>query len=388
MLKSAVLMMLPLLITPLLSMRAVGAEPVGKWLVYVGTYAGAKDPGIFRLELNVATGEMTKLGETSGVANPSFLAIHPTNRSLYAVSEISDIDGKKTGGVAAFSIDPKDGALTAINVKPSGGPGPCHLNVDREGKNILVANYGGGSVAVLPIVDGGGLKEPSCFIQHEGSSVNPGRQAAPHGHSINLDLSGKRAFAADLGLDKVLIYNFDATAGTLTPNHPAAGVVAPGSGPRHFDFHPTGKFAYVINEMGSTVTAFSYNSETGSLTELQTISTLPDDFKGNNSTADIHVHPSGRFLYGSNRGHDSIVVYTIDESTGKLTWKQHQSTLGKTPRNFGIDPTGRILLAENQGSDSIYSFHIDANTGELKATGHSIEIPRPVCVRFVPWPIP
>lgn len=358
------------------------------YLVYVGTYTrGSDSQGIYRFRLNAATGEMTNLQVAGQGVNPSFLAVHPARTALYAVSEIDQVDGRPTGGVAAYRIQPGTGDLQALNVQPSGGGGPCYVTTDSGGNFVLVANYGGGSVASLPIAADGSLQEPSSVIQHTGNSVNPRRQEAPHAHAIVLSLDGQRAYAPDLGLDKLLIYRVDPRSGALTANDPPHAAVAPGAGPRHFDFHPSGRFAYVINEINSTVTAFRCDPATGALTELQTVSSLPPGDYPGNSTADIHVHPGGRFLYGSNRGHNSIVVFAIDESTGKLTYVQHQSTLGEVPRNFGIDPTGRILLAENQQSGTIYSFRIDAATGRLTPTGSHLEVPRPVCVKFVPWPL-
>jgi 6-phosphogluconolactonase len=254
----------------------------------------------------------------------------------------------------------------------------------RPAKNLLVANYDGGSVAVLPIQTDGKLSPLSSFIQHHGTSVDKSRQEGPHAHSINLDAANHFAAVADLGLDKVLIYRFDAEDGKLAPNSPPSVSVKPGSGPRHFAFHPTGRYAYVINEMKSTVTAFSYDAKSGTLKELQTISTIPEQFKDETSTAEVQVHPSGKFLYGSNRGHDSIAVFKIDESTGMLTAVDRTPTQGKTPRNFGIDPSGNFLLAANQDSDTVVVFRIDTQTGKLTPTGQKLEAPRPVCVKFVP----
>jgi 6-phosphogluconolactonase len=257
------------------------------------------------------------------------------------------------------------------------------VSVDHAGRNVLVANYGGGSVSVLPIGDDGRLGEATAFIQHEGSSVDPRRQTAPHAHSINVDPDNRFAFVADLGLDRVMIYRFDSQQGTLAANDPPWASVAPGAGPRHFAFQPGGRFAYVINELQSTVTAFAYDAARGALQEIQTLPTLPDDFSGSNTTAEIQVHPSGRFLYGSNRGHDSIAVYAIDADSGRLRFVEHESTQGDLPRNFGIDPSGRFLLAANQGSDSVVVFRIDGATGALTPTGQSIEVASPVCVRMV-----
>ena len=363
--------------------RAGGAEPKpgGKLRVYVGTYTRAESRGIYQFDLDPASGATQQVHLAAETVNPSFLAVHPSKRFLYAVGEIGNYHGKKTGAVNSFSVDPHSGKLTLLNQQPSGGAGPCHLVVDAKGKNVLVANYGGGSVAVLPINDDGRLGKATSVIQHEGSSVNPQRQQGPHAHSINLDAANRFAFAADLGLDKVLIYRFDPLHGKLTPHGEAS--VAPGSGPRHFAFHPSGKFAYVINELASTVTAFRYDGRAGRLETVQTISTLPQDFEGENWTAEVQVHPSGRFVYGSNRGHDSIAIFSVDPATGRLTAVGHESTRGQTPRNFGIDPDGSLLLAANQNSDTIVLFRIDAKTGRLKMTGKPIDVPAPVCIKFV-----
>jgi 6-phosphogluconolactonase len=361
-----------------------------KYRVYIGTYTGGKSQGIYLLELD--TGRVTApeqaalrvVGLAAKDVNPSFLAIHPSRKFLYAVGEIGNFGGKKTGAVSAFAMDAESGKLTLLNQQPSGGAGPCHLVVDREGKNVLVANYSGGSVAVVPIQEGGRLGQPTCVRQHEGSGVNRQRQEGPHAHSINLDAANRFAVAADLGLDKLLVYRFDAAKGLLTPNEPPFAAVAPGSGPRHFAFHPSGRFGYVINEMLCTVTAFSYDAERGVLKEIQTITMLPHEVRPGYSTAEVQVHPSGKFLYGSNRGHNSIAVFAIDPETGRLTSVENQPTQGKTPRNFGIDPTGACLLAANQDSDTVTLFRIDPASGKLQFLRTSVEVPKPVCVKFVP----
>ena len=365
---------------------APGKSTAKRFLVYVGTYTRGESEGIYRYSLDSATGRLSYLGVTSGVVNPSFLAIHPNRRFLYAVGESSNFGGQKSGAVNAFSISPKDGQLTPLNQQPSGGPGPCHLVVDRSGKNVLVANYGGGSVSAIPIGDDGRLGKPSAFIQHEGSSVNPRRQQGPHAHSINLDAANRFAFVADLGLDKILVYRFDADKGTLVPNRPPFASVKAGSGPRHFAFHTSGQFAYVINELASTVTAFAYHADRGVLESIQSVSTLPEGFSETNSTAEVQVHPSGKFLYGSNRGHDSIAVYTIDPNSGVPQFVAARSTRGKTPRNFGIDPTGNWLLAANQGSDNVVVFRIDRQTGDLSPTENEVKVSMPVCVKMMPAP--
>ena len=274
----------------------------------------------------------------------------PASSSTRSTSS-SEFNGKKGGGVSALAIDPASGKLTLLNQQSSVGSGPCHLTVDRAGKNVLVANYGSGSVACLPIQADGTLSAASSFIQHEGKSADASRQEGPHAHSINLDQANRFALVADLGLDQVRVYQFDAEKGELTPNDPPFATVAPGSGPRHLAFHPDGRFAYVISEMANTVTAFDYDAAKGTLTGIQTISTLPADFHGKSYTAEVQVHPSGKFVYGSNRGHDSIAIFAVDPATGKLTAAGHQSTLGKNPRNFALDPTGHYLLAENQDSE-------------------------------------
>jgi 6-phosphogluconolactonase len=382
-----------LLACVLLSAPFVSAEPkagkaqAGKLRFYVGTYTeGTKSKGIYLLELDQKTGALTSLGAVGEAVNPSFVAIHPSRRYLYAVDEVGAFKEKKSGAVTAFAIDEKTGRLTRLNEQASEGTGPCHLVVDKLGKNVLVANYGGGSVAVLPIEDGGKLAAASSSIQHRGSSVNKDRQEAPHAHSINLDAANRFAFAADLGLDEVLVYRFDAAAGKLTPNDPPAAHVAPGSGPRHFAFHPDGKHAYVINEMLCTVTAFEYDADKGVLKEIQTTSTLGNAKRSPEySTAEVQVHPSGKFLYGSVRGHNSIAVFAIDPAWGsRLKHLENQPTQGKTPRNFGIDPTGQFLLAANQDTDNIVVFRIDQETGRLRPTGQQAQVPRPVCVKFLP----
>lgn len=352
--------------------------------VYVGSYADAKNDGIHLLQLDRSSGKLTKISGTSGVQNPSFVAIHPNKRFLYSVCEVAEIDGKRTGAIAAFAIDAKDGSLKPLNRESSGGQGPCHLVVDKAGKNVLAANYGGGSVCCLPVDAEGQLAKASEVVQHRGKSVNPQRQEGPHAHSVNLDPANHFAFVADLGLDEVLVYQFDPNKGSLTANDPPAAKVKSGSGPRHFAFHPSGRFAYVINEMALTITAFKYDAAKGVLTELQTISTLPEGARDDSySTAEVQVHPSGKFVYGSNRGHNTIAAFSVDPESGRLTATGHQSTGGKTPRNFGIDPSGSYLLAANQDSDNILVLKIDANSGKLTSTGNEIKIPKPVCVKFV-----
>ena len=363
----------------------IQAEEPGKLRVYFGTYTNETTKGIYLSTLDLATGKLSQPELAVEVKSPSFIAIHPNRQFLYAVSEISDFQGKPAGGVSAFAIDAASGRLKLLNQQSSVGAGPCHLVVDAAGKNVLVANYGGGSVAALPITANGNLSVASSSIQHHGSSVDKQRQEGPHAHSINLDPANKFAFAADLGLDKVLIYRFDGAKGLLAANDPPAGVGAPGSGPRHLAFHPSGKYVFVNNEMTSTVTSFGYDPVRGSLTEILTLSTLPQPTPGN-STAETVVHPSGKFVYVSNRGHDSLAMFQCDPATGRLTAIGHQSTGGKTPRNFNVDPTGRYVLAANQSTNNVVVLRVDTSNGKLTPTGDSIEVGSPVCVRYLSIP--
>jgi 6-phosphogluconolactonase len=362
-------------------------EKVGQLRVYVGTYTGKargglKSEGIYRMDLDLATGKLSEPVVAGKTVNPSFLAIHPTKKYIYACGEIANFAGKKgVGAISAFAIDDK-GDLTMLNQQSSEGAGPCHVVVDKAGKYVFCANYGGGSAAALPIGPDGKLDKATGFVQHKGSSVNKVRQAGPHAHSINLDPANQFAFVADLGLDKVLIYRFDADKGTLTANDPAEVRLAPGAGPRHFAFHPNGKYAYVINEMDMTVSAMSYDPTTGKLEVIQTVPTKDKVEKGD-STAEVVVHPSGKFVYGSNRGDNRIAVFRCDPATGKLTPAGHQGQGVKTPRNFALDPTGAYCLVANQDGDSVIVFKVNQETGALEPTDHKAVIPAPVCVRMM-----
>ena len=285
--------------------------------------------------------------------------------------------------MSAFAIDRATGKLTFLNEVSSRGREPCHVSLDKTGKFVMAANYTGGSVAVFPVLADGRLGEPSAFVQHHGSSVNPERQEGPHAHSIGPSPDNRFVLAADLGLDRLLAYQFDPTQGLLKPNDPPFATVKPGAGPRHFAFHPGGRFVYTINEMGSSIAAFSYDAARGSLREIETVSTLPKDFAGASDTAEIEAHPGGKFLYGSNRGHDSIAVFAIDDKKGTLTPVEYVPTEGKTPRSFAIDPTGSYLVVANQDSDNLVVFRIDARTGRLTPGGKVSDVPSPVCVTFV-----
>ncbi len=360
-------------------------QAAGKLHVYVGTYTRGESEGIYVSQLDLKTGKLSEPQLAAKSVNPSFVSIHPSRKFVYAVGEIDDFQGKKTGGVSAFAVNPQTGQLKLINQQSSGGTGPCHLVVDATGKNVLVANYGGGSVACLPVKEDGSLAKASSFHQHEGSSVNPQRQKGPHAHSINLDAGNRFAMAADLGLDKVLVYRFDAKKGSLTPNDPPSVSVKPGGGPRHFAFHPNGKFAFTNSEITLALTAFRYDAKAGTLKELQTLSTLPKGTATKGlSTAEVRVHPNGRFVYVSNRGHDTIAIFKFNQKNGKLKAAGHVSTGGKTPRNFNLDPSGRFALAANQDTHNVVVFRVNQKTGQLTPTGSEIKVFNPVCIRFIP----
>jgi len=350
--------------------------------VYFGTYTRGQSQGIYQARLDLHTGKLGSLQLVAEVENPSFLAFHPGRPLLYAAGELAEFQGGKAGAVSAFKRNTITGELTLLGQQPSGGAQPCHVSVTPCGKYVLAANYSGGNVACYPVNRDGSLGPMSGFVQHEGSSVNPRRQQGPHAHSFNPDPAGRFFFAADLGIDKILIYRIEDDA--LVANDPAFVTVAPGSGPRHFTFHPRGRFAYVINELLSTVTAFSYDAQRGSLTEIQIITTLPEGFDGKNSTAEVQVHPSGKFLYGSNRGHNSLAVFSIDQQTGKLTPLGHTSTEGETPRNFAVDPTGLFILAANQATNNVVVLRVNQDDGTLESTGNQLEVGSPVCVKFPP----
>ena len=358
-----------------------------RFLLYVGTYTTGDSEGIYLYHLEMATGRLTPAGVVAGVVNPSFLAIHPNRRLLYAVNELRNFQGSASGAVSAFSISPENGDLTFLNQQPTGGGDPCHLVVDATGKYVLVVNYTGGSVCVLPISDGR-LGPATEFIQHERPGTPQPNQRPPHPHSVNLDAANRFAVVADAGLDLTVVYRFDANAGTLTPNDPPSTAQPPGTGPRHFTFHPDGqRFAYVINESGSSVTAFAYDARRGVLDPIHTLPTLPEDYEGRNSTAEIVAHPSGKFIYGSNRGHNSIAIFSVNQATGRLTAVGHESTQGGPPRNFAVDPTGTYLLAENQRTNTIVVFRINQQTGELTYTGNTVVVPSPVCIKMLPLPL-
>ncbi|MFM7100994.1 MAG: lactonase family protein [Verrucomicrobiota bacterium] len=354
-----------------------------RFLVFVGTYTGPKSEGIHAYRFDADTGVIEELGLVARTPNPSFLALHPDGPYLYAANEIADFRSGRGGSVTAFRLDRANGRLTAINEASTVGGGPCHLVVDRAGRQVLVANYGGGSVCSLPIRPDGGLGEARSFVQHRGSSVDPARQKEPHAHSIQVSPDNAFAVAADLGTDRLHLYRLDPEKGLQPLPESAWPRLAPGSGPRHFAFHPDGRHAYVINEMLSTLTVFDYHPRTGRLTGRQTVPTLPAGFSGSSSTAEVVVHPGGRFVYGSNRGHDSLAVFAVEEGGGALRPVGHVPSGGRTPRNFNLDPTGRSLWVANQSTDNVAVFRVDLGTGLATPTGQDLKVGSPVCVKFL-----
>ena len=387
--RSAHLTLAAVLLPALASLVAPPAATAATRLVWFGTYTGAppQGKGIYVARFDDETGVLGEPALAAELVNPSFLALHPTKPVLYAVSEVADADGKPTGSVVALAIDPATGRLTELNHQSSGGAGPCAVSVDRSGRAVLAANYGGGSAVCLGVADDGSLRPavagaPAGFVQHEGKSVDQARQEGPHGHSIDPSADGRFAIVCDLGIDKVLVHALDPQRATLRPH--GATAVAPGAGPRHFAFHPLGRHGYCINELDLTVTAFRFDPAAGTLEPFQTLSTLPDgvaDRRGF-STAEIAVHPSGKFLYGSNRGHDTIAMYAIEAGSGKLRFLGAEPIRGRVPRNFAIDPTGKWLLAAGQDSHGVSVFAIDADTGRLSFTGRTTPVPAPVCITF------
>lgn len=361
-------------------LEPAGPPGSGKYLVYVGTYTQKESKGIYAYRFDAATGDVTALGLAAESREPSFLAIHPNRRFLYAVNEVEDFGGEKTGAVSAFAVDAASGKLRLLNQVASRGAHPAHIAVDRSGRYVLAANYTGGSVASFPVLEDGGLGEAAGFVQHRGSSVHPERQLSPHAHSITMAPHNDFAVAADLGVDEVIVYSFDQGTGRLARHEPGTVKVKPGAGPRHFTFHPGGRLAYVLNELDATVTAFAWKN--GGLSALGTYPALPASFAGEGHSAEVLVHPNGRFLYASNRGPNDIAVFMIAKD-GRLAKLENVSTQGEAPRNFAIDPTGKYLFAANQRSDEIVLFRIDQQTGRLTPTGAKVKAPSPVCVVFV-----
>jgi 6-phosphogluconolactonase len=362
-------------------------------LLYVGTYTEpilggsgktlhGSGHGIHILRLDPRAGTLQAVGVVQGVRNPSYLAVHPNGRFLYAVNELKAFDGAVGGSASAFAIDRASGNLTPLNVVPTHGTDPCHLAVDPSGRHLLVANYGSGQVTVLPVRADGTLGRASQVVQHVGSSVHPQRQAGPHTHCVAVDAAGTFVLVADLGLDQIVVYRLQAEQDVPLPYHTSCASV-PGAGPRQIVVHPKGDTVYAINEIASSVTVYSYDARVGRLDRRQTLSTLPADFVGANSGAALQITPSGRFLYASNRGDDSLAIFRVDPGNGELQPVGHAATGGATPRDFAISADGQFLAAANQNSGTVVLFHIDPATGELSPTGSVAAIPTPVCVRFL-----
>jgi 6-phosphogluconolactonase len=353
-------------------------------LVFFGTHSAGAQKGISVAHFNSETGILTKPELVVEAPSPAYFILHPDGKHLY-VCNSNDFAKKYTGQtITAYSVDPKNGNLTLLNQQSSGGADPSYICMDATQRYVLVANYKGGSVAVIAIKPDGSLGEITANIKHTGRSVNTVRQTQPYAHSIKLDPANRFALVADLGLDKLFVYRFNQETGTLSQNDPPFVQVAPGSGPRHTAFHPNGKFVYLINEMACTIITYAWDSTIGKLTELQTSSTLPADFKGKNSCAEIEVYPNGKFLYASNRGHESLAVFAIDSTSGKISLLEHIPTQGHWPRNFTFDPTYKWLIVTNHNSDNAMVFKVDTTNGHLKSVGNPVPIVYPFCIRFLP----
>ena len=376
---------------------AADPAPGGKYLLYIGTYTDKDSKGIYVYRYDAASGELNPLGIATLTTNPSFLAVHPNGKFLYAVNEMQNYKGAATGAISAYSIDRHTGRLTLLNETASRGADPCYISFDRSGKFALVANYTGGTVAVFPLSPDGKIGEASSVVKDAGTpGPNKERQDAPHAHWIEVSERNRYAYVADLGLDRVLIYIFDAAKGELTSAGSApdakqaarnandffSAETAAGTGPRHVAFSRDGKFMYVLGELDSTVTVFS-NDGKEKYRSIQKISALPAGFSAPNDAAEIAMHPSGKFLYTSNRGNDSIAVFTVDQQSGKLSLAGNAPTQGKTPRHFEIDPTGTRLFAANQESGTVVVLAIDAASGKLTPTSQTFKVPSPVCLKFV-----
>lgn len=357
------------------------ANAPDQFYLYVGAYSQGEDEGIYIYKFDATEGDLKYISTAKGVANPSYLAIHPKKNLLIAVSEMGDYEGEKSGSVSSFEINPENGSLRQLSQVSSGGGAPCFVSINKSGSLAFVANYSGGNVAVFPITNHGNLMLYSNLKQHLGSGPKESQQG-PRAHAMVLDPKEDYVLAVDLGIDKVISYAIDKKNGVL--NAQSELMLTKGAGPRHLTFHPNKKLAFIISELNSTITSCTYDAKSGKLTSVMTVNALPDSFDGESYCADIHVSPDGRFLYGSNRGHDSIVIFKIDQKTGELTYVDHHSVNGKWPRNFMIDPTGKFLLAANQHSNTIVVFKIDDETGKLRANGVEVEVSKPVCLKMMP----
>lgn len=362
--------------------QAPQPEPAER-LVFVGSYTGETSRGIQAFRFNESSGILTSVGLAAETPSPSFLTASADGRFVFAVNEVSSFGDAQTGSVTSFSVDPTTGQLTQLSVQSSHGQSPCHLALDRTGRFLAVANYSSGTFAVLPVDANGHLGPALAVIQSTGSGPHPSRQRGPHAHMVQFDASNRFLLGSDLGIDRVLVYRFDEATGSVTPNEPPSFAVTPGAGPRHFAFHPTEPLVFVINELSSTISVFEWDGANGHAEAKGEYPTLPDDFSGTSTTAQILVHPNGRFVYGSNRGHDSIATFTLS-SDGQLALVEHTPTRGGIPRNFAIDPSGRWLIAANQRSNTLAVFAIDPQTGRLTETGPLVDTGTPVAVLFMP----
>ncbi|GGF94925.1 lactonase family protein [Paenibacillus abyssi] len=350
-----------------------------KIFAFVGSYADSAQPGLYTCRFDTETGILELLDQADGLQNPTFLDVNADSLKLYAITEGKDAEGQRTGAAAAYDINPATGQLSLLNKEITVPAPTCHITLDHTRQCVIVSSYHGGMIGLSPLLEDGQIGSIADIHQHEGSSVLP-VQSQPRAHSVFIDRSNRYAVASDLGADRIFIYKLDVPARQLIPHGEVQ--ISPGSGPRHFAFHPSLSYGYVINELNATITAFAYDEEQGKLSGIQTISTLPESYEGENACADIHISPDGKFLYGSNRGHDSIVVYAIDPSSGKLTLVEHASTLGGHPRNFGLSPDGRFLLVANRDANNIVTFARNAQTGKLGPTGSILEVSKPVCIKF------
>lgn len=351
-------------------------------LVFVSSFAAGEEGAILACRLDLKSGRLTTMQKTSGVEHPFFLAMSPNRKFLYSI-HARQFGGKEHEQIAAYAIDGKSGSLKLLNRQSAKGTAACSLNVDSTGKTVVVANYSSGSVASLPVNEDGSLGAAASFVQHAGSSVDPARQKEPHAHCILVSPDNRFVLAADLGLDRVLCYRLDAATSKLTPNDPPFAKSPAGAGPRHLVFHPNGKRVYVINELSNSVTVFDYDAKAGTLKETQTISTLPKDFQGTSYCADLKITPNGRYLYGTNRGHDSIAAYRIADD-GQLTLIEIEPSLGKGPQNLAITAGGDLLLCANMPGNNVAAFRIDDKTGELVSAGAPFSVTSPSCLMLLP----
>ncbi|WP_373229408.1 lactonase family protein [Cohnella sp.] len=350
-----------------------------KILAFIGSYADSNNPGLYTCEYDARSGNLELLNQVSGLKNPTFLDVDEHNKRLYTLAEGVDSKDQRCGLAAAYDIEPSSGKLSLINIEVSVPVPACHITLDRTNQSLLVSSYHGGMIGMSPLLEDGRIGPIADIQRHKGSSILP-VQDRPRAHSTFIDRLNRYAVVCDLGLDRIFLYKLELSTYRFIPHGEVQ--VAPGSGPRHFVFHPSLSYGYVINELNATITAFTYDEDQGELSEIQTVSTLPDSYKGENSCADIHISPDGKFLYGSNRGHNSIAVYEIDLLSGQLALVEYASTMGEHPRNFAISPDGHFLLAANRDSDSIVTFNRDLYSGKLTPTGDSLNVSMPVCIKF------